>query len=163
MTHQVLHPWTEVFVDWNIFDQDILDIMVIHFELYEWKNGWHLILVNKQTSPRVTVKLRYYKFEIYTKQITIPYSNADRVWMNLSKNLSIKLFERMIMIRMVGIWFTNLISCNYQIKLFEIRKKWSTYTKRMTVWKKVWRKVCDEGSRSLTGIKTVYLIHPLTI
>ena len=64
-------------------------------------------------------KLRYSNFETYTKQITIPYTNADHVLMNTANEPFTKLYERRLLIRMIGIRFTNLIPGNYQIRLFE--------------------------------------------
>jgi DNA polymerase-4 len=67
----------------------------------------------------VTVKLRYSNFETYTKQLTVPYTNADHVLMGTSCELFKKLYERRMLIRLIGIRFTNLIPGNYQIRLFE--------------------------------------------
>ena len=67
----------------------------------------------------ISIKIRYANFETFTKQITIPYTNQDNVLLQIAKELFVKLFDRRLLIRMVGIRFTNLIPGNYQIKLFE--------------------------------------------
>lgn len=67
----------------------------------------------------VTVKLRYSNFETYTKQLTTHYTNADHVLLKTATELFNNLDERRILIRLIGIRFTNLKPGNYQIQLFE--------------------------------------------
>lgn len=104
----------------NTFDQDTIDIRFLHAELIRMTErlAFDLRKQNKLTGC-VTVKLRYSNFETYTKQLTIPYTNADHVLMNTALELFKKLYERRMLIRLVGIRFTNLIPGNYQIRLFE--------------------------------------------
>jgi len=73
---------------------------------------------NKLTSC-VTVKLRYSNFDTFTKQQSIAYTNADHILFKTTKELFEKLYDRRMLIRMIGIRFTNLIPGNYQINLFE--------------------------------------------
>lgn len=104
----------------NTFDQDTIDMRFLHAELVRMTErlSFDLRKQNKLTGC-VTVKLRYSNFETYTKQLTIPYTNADHVLMNTANELFNKLYERRMLIRMIGIRFTNLIPGNYQIRLFE--------------------------------------------
>src|SRR6185437_7025627 len=67
----------------------------------------------------VTVKLRYSNFETFTKQGTIPYTNADHLLLKTAKELFNKLYERRLLIRLIGIRFSHLIPGNYQISLFD--------------------------------------------
>jgi DNA polymerase-4 len=67
----------------------------------------------------VTVKLRYSNFETFTKQQSISYTTADQVLFKTAKELFKRLYDRRMLIRMLGIQFTNLIPGNYQIYLFE--------------------------------------------
>lgn len=102
------------------FDQDTIDMRFLHGELVRMTEclAFDLRKQNKLTGC-VTVKLRYSNFETYTKQLTIPYTNADHVLMNTANELFNKLYERRMLIRLIGIRFTNLIPGNYQIRLFE--------------------------------------------
>jgi len=104
----------------NTFDQDTIDMRFLHAELVRMTErlAFDLRKQNKLTGC-VTVKLRYSNFETYTKQLTIPYTNADHVLMNTAQELFKKLYERRMLIRLIGIRFTNLIPGNYQIRLFE--------------------------------------------
>jgi DNA polymerase-4 len=104
----------------NTFQQDTIDVSYLHSELVRMteKIGFELRQQNKLTGC-VTVKLRYSNFETYTKQLTIPYSNADHVLLKVAKELFAKLYDKRLLVRMIGIRFTQLIPGNYQIRLYE--------------------------------------------
>jgi DNA polymerase-4 len=104
----------------NTFEQDTIDMIYLHSVLVRMteKLAFDLRKQNKLTGC-VTVKLRYSNFETYTKQITISYTNSDHVLMKIATELFTKLYERRMLIRLIGIRFTNLIPGNHQIKLFE--------------------------------------------
>ena len=69
------------------------------------------------------VKLRYSNFETFTRQISVPYTNADHILLKTGKELLMKLYERRMLIRLIGVRFTNLIPGNYQISLFDDTQK----------------------------------------
>ena len=104
----------------NTFQQDTIDMNFLNSELVRMteKIAFELRQQSKVTGC-VTVKLRYSNFETFTTQLTIPYSNADHVLLKTAKELFTKLYERRMLIRMIGIRFTNLIPGNYQINLFD--------------------------------------------
>jgi DNA polymerase-4 len=104
----------------NTFHMDTIDINFLHSELVRMteKIGFQLREQNRLTGC-VTVKLRYSDFETFTKQITIPYTNADHLLLKTAKELFDKLFERRLLIRLIGVRFTHLVPGNYQINLFE--------------------------------------------
>ena len=104
----------------NTFQQDTIDMNFLNSELIRMteKIAFELRQQGKVTGC-VTVKLRYSNFETFTTQLTIPYSNADHVLLKTAKELFSKLYERRMLIRLIGIRFTNLIPGNYQINLFD--------------------------------------------
>lgn len=104
----------------NTFQQDTIDINFLNSELVRMteKIAFELRQQGKVTGC-ITVKLRYANFETFTTQLTIPYSNADHVLLKTAKQLFSKLYERRMLIRLIGIRFTNLIPGSYQINLFE--------------------------------------------
>jgi DNA polymerase-4 len=67
----------------------------------------------------ITVKLRYSNFDTVTKQASIPYTNADHVLLKTAWELFTKLYERRMLIRLIGIRFTDLVPGNYQISLYD--------------------------------------------
>jgi DNA polymerase-4 len=104
----------------STFQTDTIDTHFLHSQLVRMTEeiAFHLRQQNKLTGC-VTVKVRYSNFETFTKQITIPYTNADHVLLQTAKELFNKLYERRLLIRLLGIRFTHLIPGNYQISLFE--------------------------------------------
>ncbi|MBC7536912.1 MAG: DNA polymerase IV [Ferruginibacter sp.] len=104
----------------NTFQQDTIDMNFLNNELIRMteKIAFELRQQGKVTGC-ITVKLRYSNFETFTTQLTIPYSNADHVLLKTAKELFSKLYERRMLIRLIGIRFTNLIPGNYQINLFD--------------------------------------------
>jgi DNA polymerase-4 len=102
------------------FQQDTIDMNFLNSELVRMteKIAFELRQQNKVTGC-VAVKLRYSNFETYTRQISIPYTNADHLLLKIAKELFKKLFERRMLIRLVGIRFTDLIPGTYQINLFD--------------------------------------------
>jgi DNA polymerase IV len=71
----------------------------------------------------VTVKLRYSNFDTVTRQVTIPYTSNDRVLIEKAMELFEKLYERRMLIRLIGVRLGHLIHGNYQINLFEDAEK----------------------------------------
>jgi len=67
----------------------------------------------------VSVKIRYSDFNTYSKQVKIPYTSADHVIIPTVLELFEKLYQRRLLIRLVGVKITNLVSGNYQINLFD--------------------------------------------
>lgn len=104
----------------NTFQQDTIDMQFLHSELVRMteKIAYELRRQNKLTGC-VTVKLRYSNFETFTKQISLSYTNADHVLLKTAQELFEKLYDRRLLIRLLGIRFSNLIPGNYQVNLFE--------------------------------------------
>ncbi|MAQ75584.1 MAG: hypothetical protein CL613_04535 [Aquimarina sp.] len=67
----------------------------------------------------ITVKIRYSDFQTYSKQIKIPYTSADHHLIPAVKELFKKLYDRRLLIRLVGVRYSGLTSGTYQISLFE--------------------------------------------
>jgi DNA polymerase-4 len=104
----------------NTFGQDTIDLNFLHAQMLRMTEriAFDLRKQNRLTGC-VTVKLRYSNFDTFTKQKTIPYTNADHILFKTAKELFEKLYDRRMLIRMLGIRFTNLIPGNYQINLFQ--------------------------------------------
>lgn len=104
----------------NTFSQDTIDMNFLNAELVRMieKIGFELRQQNRLTGC-ITVKLRYSNFDTYTKQLTIPYTNADHQLLKYAKELFARLYDRRLLIRLIGIRFSHLIPGNYQIHLFD--------------------------------------------
>jgi DNA polymerase-4 len=67
----------------------------------------------------IAVRLRYSDFQTYTKQIKIPYTSADHILIPKVIELFERLYERRLLIRLVGVRFSDIVTGNYQINLFD--------------------------------------------
>lgn len=67
----------------------------------------------------VTVKIRYSDFNTYTQQMRIPYTSLDHTLIAKVQELFDKLYQKRMLIRLVGIKFSHLIQGSYQFNLFE--------------------------------------------
>lgn len=71
----------------------------------------------------VSVKIRYSDFSTYTKQRRIPYTSADHILLPLVLELFHALYNRRVLIRLIGISFSHIVGGNYQIDLFDDSEK----------------------------------------
>jgi len=67
----------------------------------------------------VNIRIRYADFSTYSKQSKIPYTSADHMLIPKVLELFESLYERRVLVRLVGVNFSNLVSGNYQINLFD--------------------------------------------
>ncbi len=104
----------------NTFGADTIDLQFINSELVRMTEriGFELRQQNRLTGC-VTVKIRYSDFETVTKQMSISYTSSDHVLLEKVKELFNKLYDRRLLIRLIGVRFSHLVSGNYQISLFD--------------------------------------------
>ncbi|HJT72382.1 MAG TPA: DNA polymerase IV [Chitinophaga sp.] len=104
----------------NTFHTDTIDMKFMHAELVRMteKIAFELRQQNKLTGC-VTVKIRYSDFETVTKQMTIPYSSSDHILLEKVKELFHKLYDRRLLVRLIGVRFSHLVHGNHQISLFD--------------------------------------------
>lgn len=104
----------------NTFQTDTTDIhylrdcMVVMTE----KLGFELRKLKKLTGC-VAVKIRYSDFNTYTQQKTIPYTSNDQQLIGFIKELFEKLYNKRLLVRLIGVRFSHLIHGNQQISLFD--------------------------------------------
>jgi len=135
----------------NTFQQDTIDIDFLQSQLVRMTEKIAFELRNQdRLTGCVTVKLRYSDFETHTIQKSIPYTNADHLLMKTVKELFTKLYERRILIRLVGVRFTNLVSGTYQIDLFEDKQEMIKLYQSIDSIKKRY------GEASLVRAKSLY-------
>lgn len=102
------------------FQVDTIDLKFLHAELARMteKIAFQLRSENKLTGC-VAVKIRYSDFDTVTVQKTIAFSNQDHVILGIVRELFGKGNTRRLLIRLIGVRFSNLIPGNYQIDLFQ--------------------------------------------
>lgn len=67
----------------------------------------------------ITVKIRYANFDTHTLQKKIAYTAFDHMIINTAKELFKKIYQRRMMIRLIGIRLSALAGGTQQLSLFE--------------------------------------------
>ena len=73
---------------------------------------------NKLTAC-VTFKIRYSDFQTYTQQKRIPYSAMDHNIIPVVLDLFNKLYNRRLLVRLIGVRFSHLVEGGHQVNLFD--------------------------------------------
>lgn len=102
------------------FQEDTIDVYKLKSVLIGMTEKLARQLRNKdQLTACVAVKIRYSNFDTHTQQIKISYSSCDHTLIKCVKELFKKLYNRRMLIRLIGVKFSYLVNGNYQINLFE--------------------------------------------
>ena len=102
------------------FDKDTIDIQKLEALITSMaENLAFQLRRGTKLTACVTIKIRYSNFNTYTKQIKIPYTSADHILIPAALNLFRQLNDKRLLIRLVGLRFSNLVHGNYQINLFD--------------------------------------------
>lgn len=86
----------------------VAQVMDVAFQLRE----------KKKLTSCVTVTIRYANFETETKQAAIGYTSLDSVLIDTAKDLFKKMYNRRMLIRLVGVRLSNLVTGFEQIDLY---------------------------------------------
>jgi DNA polymerase IV len=73
----------------------------------------------KKLASCITVKIRYSNFDTETRQVHIPYTSSDHIILRVVQELFDKLYNRRMLIRLVGVRLSHLVHGNQQINLFD--------------------------------------------
>lgn len=102
------------------FDKDTIDVKKLKGIMTAMAENlvFQLRRGNKLTAC-ITVKIRYSDFQTYTLQKKIPYSAADHVIIPAVLDLYKQLYNRRVLVRLIGVRFSHLVEGAHQISLFE--------------------------------------------
>jgi DNA polymerase-4 len=73
----------------------------------------------KKLASCLTVKLRYSNFDTVSRQLRIPYTGSDDLLIAKALELFDKLYNRRMLIRLLGVRLSGLVHGQHQIHLFE--------------------------------------------
>ncbi len=102
------------------FDKDTIDVKALKNLLIGMteKLTFQLRSEDKLTAC-VAVKIRYSDFNTYTMQARIAYTALDHVLIEKVNTLFDKLYQKRMLIRLIGIRFSHLVQGGHQYSLFE--------------------------------------------
>ncbi|MNH93741.1 DNA polymerase IV [compost metagenome] len=101
------------------FQADTTDMELLRKTLVSMVDELAFELRNeKKLTGCITLKLRYSNFDTHTQQVKISYTNSDKQIVAKVMELFKKLYSRRMLIRLIGVKFSNLITGNYQVDIF---------------------------------------------
>ncbi len=102
------------------FDRDTIDVVKLKGIIVAMaENLAYQLRRGAKLTACIAVKIRYSDFNTYTKQKRIPYTSADHILIPKIMELFDSVYNKRMLVRLVGIRFTHLVSGNYQINLFD--------------------------------------------
>ncbi|MEY8019265.1 DNA polymerase IV [Muriicola sp. SD30] len=102
------------------FDRDTIDVTKLRGILIAMtENLAYQLRRGEKLTACIAVKVRYSDFNTYSKQMRIPYTSADHILIPRILELFNILYNKRMLVRLIGIRFSHLVPGNYQINLFE--------------------------------------------
>ncbi|UBZ12453.1 DNA polymerase IV [Flagellimonas marinaquae] len=141
------------------FDRDTIDVVKLRGILIAMtENLAYQLRRGDKLTACIAVKIRYSDFNTYSKQSQIPYTSADHTLIPKILELFDSLYNKRMLVRLIGIRFSHLVSGNYQINLFEDTKE------TLSLYQAMDRVRNRFGSRSVLrasamGAKTIGSMH----
>jgi DNA polymerase-4 len=141
------------------FDKDTIDVNRLRGILIAMtENLAYQLRRGEKLTACISVKIRYSDFNTYSKQMRIPYSSADHILIPKILDLFKNLYNRRLLVRLIGIRFSHLVSGNYQINLFDDTEEiLSLYNAMDTIRKRYGDKSVLRASGM--GAKTIGRMH----
>lgn len=102
------------------FENDTIDVFKLKSVLVAMAEHLAFQLRNQdKVSGCVTIKIRYADFQTYTLQKQIPYTAADHDFLPVVKELFEKIYQRRLLVRLIGLRYSALVAGNHQLRLFD--------------------------------------------
>jgi DNA polymerase IV len=101
------------------FKSDTIDVEMINNLLTSMVMNLAFELRQKRKlAACITVTIRYSDFEDVTKQASIPYTSLDSVLIQKAKELFKQVYQKRMLLRLVGVRLSNLVSGYEQMNLY---------------------------------------------
>ncbi|MEP7197426.1 MAG: DNA polymerase IV [Saprospiraceae bacterium] len=102
------------------FERDTIDVQSLQHILIGMTEKLSFQLRSeKKLTGCITVKIRYSDFNTFTMQARIPYTSLDALLIQRVKELFEKLYQKRMLVRLIGIRFSHLVYGTQQYNLFE--------------------------------------------
>jgi len=102
------------------FDKDTTDVVRLKGVIMRMVEELTFELRQKrQCMGCIAIKIRYSNFDTHTKQLQMLYTTDDEIIINKALELFDKLYDRRLLIRLVGVRFSKIVSGYSQINLFD--------------------------------------------
>lgn len=102
------------------FDKDTIDVKRINDILTTMiENLCFELRKQKKLTSCIAVKIRYSNFDTHLKQRKIQYTSFDHILLREAKELFKQVYERRMLIRLIGVKLSQLVNGTQQINMFE--------------------------------------------
>ena len=102
------------------FDKDTIDTQKLESLILAMaENLAYQLRRGNKLSACVTIKIRYSDFQTFTLQKQIPYSASDHAIIPVAIELFRKLYNRRLLVRLIGVRLSHLVEGGHQISLFD--------------------------------------------
>jgi DNA polymerase-4 len=102
------------------FDKDTIDTVKLESILTAMaENLAYQLRKGNRVCACVAIKIRYSDFNTHTQQIKIPYTSADHTLISHVKSLFQKLYNRRLLVRLIGVRYSDLVTGGLQMNMFE--------------------------------------------
>lgn len=102
------------------FDRDTIDVAMLRGIITAMAENLAFQLRRGQKlTGCVTMKVRYSDFNTYTLQARVPYTSVDHVLIPKTLDLFDKLYNKRLLVRLIGVRYSHLVNGYYQMDLFE--------------------------------------------
>ncbi|APZ47813.1 DNA polymerase IV [Polaribacter reichenbachii] len=102
------------------YNKDTIDVKKLKETIFAMaENLAYQLRKGDKLASVFSVKIRYSDFNTYSKQVKIPYTSADHIIIPTVLELFNKLYQRRLLIRLVGVKISDIVNGNYQINLFD--------------------------------------------
>lgn len=103
----------------DTFVNDTIDVHFLESELVRMtENIAFQLRQQRKLCGCVTVKLRYSNFDTYTRQASISYTASDDVILRTAKELFKRLYDKRLLVRLLGVRLSDLVQGQHQIDMF---------------------------------------------
>ena len=106
------------------FESDTIDVKMLRAKMLKMVEELCFSLRKENfLTGCITVKLRYSNFDTQTKQCSFLYTSSDEFLMDKVTDLFDKLYNKRMLVRLIGVRLSDLVHGNYQISLFDDPKR----------------------------------------
>lgn len=135
------------------FEQDTIDVIMLRQKLITMVEKLSFQLREQQKlTACITVKIRYSNFDTHTLQKHIPYTAFDHVLQKEALELFDRLYNRRMLIRLIGVRFSHLVQGSQQLNMFEDSEEMINLYQAMD-WVRM--RFGERLVRRAVGVKTV--------
>jgi len=102
------------------FEKDTIDVNKIRSMVIAMAENLAMQLRNgNRLTSIVTVRIRYADLTVFSKQKRITFTSNDHILIEVAKDLFDRLYERRLLIRLIGVRYSGLVQGGHQISLLD--------------------------------------------